>query len=109
MIGRIWHGWTTPENADPFEAFLTTEMFPRIAAMNVPGYRGIELFRRASGGEVEFLTVMRFDSLESVKQYAKKFAGEDYEHSYVPPETHRYLTRFDEYAQHYEIREKPGS
>jgi len=104
MLGRTWHGWTTPEKADRCEEFLKTEIFPRIAAMKVPGYRGVELFRRTAGNEVEFMTLMRFDSLDSVKQYAAKFAGEDYEHSYVPPEAKPFLTRFDEVAHHYELR-----
>jgi hypothetical protein len=51
--------------------------------------------------EVEFITVMLFDSVESVKQ----FAGEDYERAYVPPKARELLTRFDERSQHYEIKE----
>jgi antibiotic biosynthesis monooxygenase (ABM) superfamily enzyme len=102
MIGRIWHGWTTPENADIYENLLKTEIFPGIASKNVPGYRGIQLFRRPLNGEVEFITIMRFDSWETVKQ----FAGEDYETAYVPPKAREVLSRFDERSQHYEIREQ---
>lgn len=102
MIGRIWHGWTTPGNADAYENLLKTEIFPGIAAKNVPGYRRIQLFRRPLDGEVEFLTIMEFDSWDSVKQ----FAGEDYEKAYVPPKAREVLLRFDERSQHYEIREQ---
>jgi antibiotic biosynthesis monooxygenase (ABM) superfamily enzyme len=102
MIGRIWHGWTTPENADPYENLLKVEIFPGIAAKKVQGYRGIQLFRRLLGEEVEFITIMWFDTWEAVKQ----FAGEDYELAYVPPKAHEVLTRFDERSQHYEIREQ---
>jgi hypothetical protein len=28
MICRIWHGWTTPQNADGYEALLRSEIFP---------------------------------------------------------------------------------
>jgi antibiotic biosynthesis monooxygenase (ABM) superfamily enzyme len=101
MIGRVWHGWTTPENADDYEQLLRSEIFPGIAAKGVKGYRGIELFRRDSGQEVEFMTLMWFDTLESVKQ----FAGESYERAYVPPQARELLLRFDEVSQHYEIRE----
>jgi antibiotic biosynthesis monooxygenase (ABM) superfamily enzyme len=80
MIFRIWHGWTTPENADIYENLLKEEIFPGIASKNVSGYWGIHLLRRPSGDEVEFITIMQFDSLEAVKQ----FVGEDYEKSYVP-------------------------
>ena len=101
MIGRIWHGWTTPENADTYEKLLRTEIFPAIASKNVPGYRGIQLLRRTLDVEVEFITIMLFDSLDAIRQ----FAGEDYELAYVPEKAREVLTRFDERSQHYEIRE----
>jgi heme-degrading monooxygenase HmoA len=101
MIGRIWHGWTKPDNADVYETLLKSEIFPGIASKGVQGYRGIQLFRRSSGEEVEFITIMWFDSLEAVKQ----FAGEDYEKSYVPDIAKKVLSRHDERSQHYEIKE----
>ncbi|HEX8167192.1 MAG TPA: antibiotic biosynthesis monooxygenase [Beijerinckiaceae bacterium] len=101
MIVRIWHGWTTPENADAYENLLKTEIFPGIAAKNVKGYRGIELLRRPLGAEVEFVTVMRFDSLAAVKA----FAGEDHETAYVPEKARAVLARFDDRSQHYEVRD----
>ena len=102
MVSRIWHGWTTPEKADIYENLLKTEIFPGIALKNVPGYNGIQLFRRPLDGEVEFLTIMWFDSWDAVKQ----FAGEDYEMAYVPPKARELLSKFDERSQHYEIREQ---
>ena len=101
MIARLWHGWTTHENADTYENLLKTEIFPGIAAKGVKGYRGIRLLRRTSGNEIEFITLMEFDSWEAVKQ----FAGEDYERAYVPPKAREVLAHFDERSQHYEIRE----
>ena len=104
MITRIWHGWTMPENADAYENLLKTEIFPGIAAKGVDGYRGIRLLRRKLEEEVEFITMMEFDSWEAVRQ----FAGEDYEQAYVPPKAREVLARFDERSRHYEIREKIG-
>jgi len=101
MIGRIWHGWTKVENADKYESLLIEEIFPGIAAKKVVGYRGIQLFRRALAREVEFITVMWFDSWDAVKD----FAGEDYEKAYVPPTAQEILERFDECSQHYEVKE----
>jgi hypothetical protein len=89
MIGRMWHGWTTVENADTYENLPKTEIFPGIAAKKVPGYRGIQLFRRPLGEEIEFVTIMWFESLEDVK----RFAGEDYEGAYVPPRAREVLSR----------------
>jgi antibiotic biosynthesis monooxygenase (ABM) superfamily enzyme len=101
VIARLWHGWTTPENADAYERLLRTEIFPGISAKGVGGYCGIELLRRPLGDEVEFVTVMRFDSWEAVKD----FAGEDHEAAYVPAKARQVLSRFDGRARHYEIRE----
>lgn len=102
MIGRIWHGWTTAANADAYEAVLRGEVLPGIAAMNVAGYRGFEVFRRTlDSGEVEFVTILRFDSIDAVK----RFVGDDYGVAHVPPRAREVLSRWDERAQHYEIRE----
>lgn len=100
-IGRIWHGWTTPENADAYETLLKSEIFPGIAKKNVAGYNGIQLFRRPiDSGEIEFATIMWFASWQAVKD----FAGEDYEQAYVPAKAREVLARFDDRSQHYEIR-----
>ena len=102
MIGRIWHGWTRPENADEYERLLKEEVFPGIADKKAPGYRGIQLFRRPiEGDEVEFVTIMRFDSWDAVA----RFSGEDHERAYVPRKARAVLARFDERSRHYEIRE----
>jgi heme-degrading monooxygenase HmoA len=103
MIGRIWHGWTTPENADKYEQLLKTEIFSGIADKKISGFKGIQLFRRPlDDEEVEFITIMWFDSLNDVK----KFVGEDYERAYVPQKARDILSRFDARSQHYEIRER---
>jgi len=102
MISRIWHGWTEPAKADAYEVLLKTEIFPGILAKQVAGFRRIELYRRPAEGEVEFLTVMWFDSLDAVKA----FAGEDYETAYVPDKARAVLKRFDPRSRHYEIREQ---
>ena len=102
MIARIWHGWTTPDSADVYEALLKTEIFPGIAAREVAGYRGIQLGRRPLDDEVEFVTIMWFDSWEAVKA----FAGDGSDRSVVPPSACAFLSRFDEHSQHYEVREQ---
>ena len=100
MISRIWHGWTTPSNADAYEALLLNEIFVGIQGRQIPGYRGIQLLRRQSGDEVEFVTIMRFDSLQAVRA----FAGDDYEAAVVPPRARAILAHFDERSQHYEVK-----
>ena len=103
MVGRIWHGWTTSDNADAYENLLKTDVFPGIEAKGVTGFKEIQLFRRPlNNGEVEFVTIMLFDSWDSVKE----FSGEDYEQAYVPPQAREVLKRFDAKSQHYEISER---
>jgi heme-degrading monooxygenase HmoA len=100
MICRLWHGWTTPANADAYEQLLREEVFVGIAARGIAGFRGIEMLRRTSGTEVEFVTLMWFESLDDVRA----FAGEDYAKAVVPEAARRILSRFDAESVHYEVR-----
>jgi heme-degrading monooxygenase HmoA len=100
MISRIWHGWTTRNNADAYEALLRQEVFVGIKNREIEGFRSIHLLRRDLGEEVEFVTIMEFDSLASVKV----FAGEDHEIAVVPPRARGLLSRFDQRSQHYDVR-----
>jgi heme-degrading monooxygenase HmoA len=100
MIARIWHGWTTPGNADIYEALLKDEIIVGIQDRHIRGFKKIQLLRREAGVEVEFITIMFFDSLDAVRD----FAGQDYEAAVVPPKARAVLSRFDERSQHYEIR-----
>jgi hypothetical protein len=100
LISRVWHGWTTPAKADAYKSLLKTEIFTGIRDRQISGCRGIHLFRRNLGEEVEFVTVMWFDSMEAVRV----FAGEDYEVAVVPPKARALLSRFDARSQHYEVK-----
>jgi len=100
MISRIWHGWTTPGNADKYEALLKEEIFVGILNQHIQGFKNVQLLRRDVGDEVEFVTIMAFDSIDAVRQ----FAGEHYEIAVVPEKARAILSRFDERSQHYEIR-----
>lgn len=100
MIARIWHGWTALENAAAYETLLKMEVFESIKARDIEGFQGIDLLRREVGAEVEFVTIMRFTSLEAVRA----FAGKDHETAVVPPKARRLLTRFDDRSQHYDVK-----
>jgi heme-degrading monooxygenase HmoA len=102
MISRIWHGYTPPGSADTYEALLRDEIIPGIEDRSIEGFREIQVFRRDLAEEVEFITVMWFDSMDAVRA----FAGEDHDASVVPPAARELLARFDERSQHYEVRER---
>jgi antibiotic biosynthesis monooxygenase (ABM) superfamily enzyme len=97
VIARLWRGWTVPGNADAYEEFLRSKMFPSIH--RVPGYLGADLLRRDDGDEIAFVTITRFESLAAVRM----FAGDDYEQAVVEPEARALLSRFDERSEHFEV------
>jgi hypothetical protein len=89
VISRLWHGWTTRDNADAYEGLLRNEILPGIH--RVAGFKGVLLLRRDGKDEVEFVTLTMFDSTEAVKE----FAGEDYEVAVILPAARKLLARFD--------------
>jgi antibiotic biosynthesis monooxygenase (ABM) superfamily enzyme len=98
MIARIWHGWTKRVDAKTYESMLRDEIFPSIAARNIKGYRSAEFFIREDGDEIEFVTLIRFDSMDAVKE----FAGSDESQPVIFPGVEKLLTRMDR-ARHYRV------
>jgi heme-degrading monooxygenase HmoA len=97
MIARVWRGWTKLEGADEYEGHLKPELLPGLS--KVTGFRGSYLLRRVEGEEVEFMTIILWDSIEAVRAVA----GEDYERAVIPPERKKYLKRFEGRAAHFEV------
>lgn len=97
MIARVWHGWTTPEDADGYESHLKPELLPGLS--KVKGFMGSHLLRRNVGGEVEFITIIFWDSLDAVRAVA----GPNYETAVIPQGRRKFLKRFDPKAAHYEV------
>ena len=60
MIGRLWHGWTKPENADKYEQLLKKKIFPGIAAKKAAGYKAIQLFRRPIENILTYWNIREF-------------------------------------------------
>jgi heme-degrading monooxygenase HmoA len=104
VIARVWRGWATPENAPAYERLVSTEVLPGIARRGIEGYRGAYLLRRQLDDEVEFSTMLLFDSMDALRE----FGGDDYEQAYVPPQARQVLSRFDETSAHYEMLMTPG-
>ncbi|MEM8770626.1 MAG: antibiotic biosynthesis monooxygenase [Pseudomonadota bacterium] len=101
MICRIWRGWTTFENADEYQRILQTIVMPGIVERNIDGLQRFELMRRELEDEIEFCTIMWFDSEDAVK----RFVGEDYTIAHVPDVARAVLKRFDERSVHYNVYE----
>ena len=97
MIARIWHGFTKPEHADAYESHLKPELLPGLSQKK--GFRGSHLLRRVVGGEVEFITIILWDSLDDLRA----LAGPDYEKAIIPADRLPLLVRYDAHAAHYEV------
>lgn len=102
MICRLWRGWTTNDNADAYEGIVRGEVIPSIEAMHIPGFRSIDLVRREREHDVEFMTLMWFDSLDAVRG----FMGQDYETAHVPANAQAVLSDFDRRSVHYEVLDR---
>jgi heme-degrading monooxygenase HmoA len=96
MITRMWRGWTAEANADAYERFLRTDLFPEVAKL--PGFLAARILRRPLDDEEEFVTLVTFESLDAVRA----FAGDDYETPVIEPEAQRLLSRYEDRASHYE-------
>jgi len=103
VIARVWHGYTKPEHADAYEALLKPELLPGISKKK--GYRGSYLLRRGLGAEVEFITILLFDSLDDIRAAA---GHADYERAIIPEERRKHLSRYDAKAAHYEVASVHG-
>ena len=99
MICRMWRGWTALGNANAYEAVVRGQVIPGIQAMQVSGFRHIDLLRRDLENEVEFVTLMWFDDVDSIT----RFVGDDVTRSHVPPPARAVLARFDERVAHYAV------
>jgi heme-degrading monooxygenase HmoA len=91
----MWRGWTTQANADTYERFLRTDLFPEVAKL--PGFLGARILRRPREDEEEFVTLVTFESLDAVRA----FAGEDHEIPVIEPEAQRLLSHYEDRAFHY--------
>ena len=106
MICRVWRGRATKDNADAYGHIVRGEVIPGIEARPIPGFRSIDLVRRDREHDVEFMTLMCFDTLDAVKG----FMGEDYEAAHVPPRAQAVLADVEGRSAHYEVldrREQP--
>ncbi len=98
MIARMWKGWTSKDNADNYERFVSDVIFPGLKKIN--GYLGGYIFRKNGETECEFVITNLFESLEAVKE----FAGKNYETAVIEPEARRLLSKAEPLATHYEVK-----
>lgn len=98
MIARVWTGRTRPEDADAYEALLRSEILPHISAETSAGYHGADLLRQEREDEVEFVTILWFETEADLHSFAGE---EETERAVVPPEARELLSSWDREARHY--------
>ena len=97
MIARTWRGTATMAQADAYHRHFTAKVAPHLK--DIAGHKGAYLLRREVDGQVEFLAVTLWDSIETIKA----FAGPNPEVAIVEPEGRAALSAFDDFARHYEV------
>ena len=103
MIARLWRGIArTPSDADAYQRHVTKTVFPSLAA--IPGHRGAKVLRRATAGQIEFVVMTLWDSMDAIRE----FAGDKPETAVVEPEARAVLVEYDDFVHHYEIAYEAG-
>ena len=97
MIARIWRGQASVTNADVYYRHFTTNVVPHIK--EIPGHIGAYLLRREVEGNVEFIALTLWESIETIKG----FAGPNPDVAIVEPEARAVLSSFDEFVNNYEV------
>jgi heme-degrading monooxygenase HmoA len=97
MIARMWRGQAEVSKADAYCRHFTTVVAPRLK--DLPGHEGAYLLRRQTEGQVEFLALTLWDSIETIKG----FAGPNPGMAMVKPEARAVLSAFDDFARHYDV------
>ena len=95
MIARLWRGYSTQEKANGYRVMLLRQILPHINKSD--GYRGSFVLERQNNGEIEFLIITLWESLDAVRQ----FAGPKYERAVIHEEAAAFLTRYDAESIHY--------
>lgn len=97
MIARVWRGWTRPQDADAYVAYLERTGMP--GYRSTPGNRGAWILRREDGGRTEFVTLSFWDSMDAVRA----FAGEEPQAAVFYPEDDRFLVDREVVVTHHEL------
>ena len=96
-IARFWRGWASAEKAELYRRHFRDNVRPQIEAL--PGFAGAWLLEKRQNGEVEFLAVTHWQSLDAIMA----FAGADISQAKVEPQARAVLERYETTATHYDI------
>jgi len=97
MIARMWRGSAIRERADDYVKHLQKSVVPELR--QIDGFKGIYLLRRESSGDVEFVVMTLWESMDAIC----KFAGENPEVAVVAPAAQVLFREYDAEVKHFQI------
>jgi heme-degrading monooxygenase HmoA len=98
MIGRMWRGWTSRDDAEAYLEYV--ERTGMTAYRATPGNLGAYLLSRPDGDRVEIVTFSLWESVDAIRA----FAGDDVERAVFYPEDDRYLVDRETTVRHFTVR-----
>ena len=97
MIERHWKGIAAKGRANEYIAHLRNDTFEKIK--KIKGFISASILKRDLSDGVEFLVITKWETLESIKQ----FAGDEIETAVVPTLVQDIMVRYDKSVRHYEV------
>lgn len=97
MIVREWRARASLAREQDYVDYFRQHVMPELGA--VDGFLGAALLEQRRNGEVEFLVLTRWASLDAIR----KFAGDEITEAVVHPEAAATFLGYDRTARHYEV------
>lgn len=103
MVIREWRGRAAPDKVDEYPRHFGSNVLPELR--RIDGFRAAFLTRREIAGQIEFLVLTHWESMNAIRA----FAGDDAERAIVEPGGVAALLDFDPHVRHYEVLEDLSS
>jgi heme-degrading monooxygenase HmoA len=97
MIIRMWHGRTSREQADAYDAFLAARAIPDYRS--TPGNLAVYVLRRDEVDATHFITLTHWESEAAIRA----FAGDDLLKAKYYLEDEGFLLEFEPQVVHYRV------
>jgi heme-degrading monooxygenase HmoA len=102
MIARVWHGRVPAARADEYMGYMRETGLRDFHS--TPGFRGVQVLRRADDDIVHFVLVSLWESLDAIRL----FSGDPIDRARYYPEDAAYLLELEPNVQHYEVLGGPA-
>ena len=99
MVIREWRGRAHMADQDAYPMHFHSRVLPELRG--IAGFVDATLGRRVLDGQVEFMVLTRWQSMDAIRA----FAGDEPGRAVVEPGAISALTEFDRTVQHYEVVE----